>query len=383
MQTPNCSCTTDSMKIDIAFCDFDCTCSEETRRPPVMNRLTRQLPPFHSLRSSRSTTASAATVVTNKLSVRRKHNLPLIYHRFIRFPHKIHPVALYGTRTGNSDSAKVDHAGEEFVKVDNSDPRGSTMSGSIGSVADELRGDREAVSSGRTGGRERGEIPEELSRTVMLTCESTAESGSCNVYLVGTAHVSQDSCREVEAVIRYLKPEVVFVELCSDRKNLLTPQDLKVASKLEVFPGSEFRVASEEAKACGAEVILGDRPVQIKEMEDVDMLTLVIQEMSKAYPTLMETLVHERDQFRIYIRLWYMASMLHKTASEHSLVVAVVGRGHLEGIKKHWQQPVSMEELLKIPESKPVVSVLKIMTSIGAVAAGVAIVSGIYLLRKK
>lgn len=30
-------------------------------------------------------------------------------------------------------------------------------------------------------------------------------------------------------------------------------------------------------------------------MEDVDMLTLVIQEMSKAFPTLMETLLHERD----------------------------------------------------------------------------------------
>ena len=32
-------------------------------------------------------------------------------------------------------------------------------------------------------------------------------------------------------------------------------------------------------------------------MDDVDMLTLVIQEMSKEFPTLMETLVHERDQW--------------------------------------------------------------------------------------
>lgn len=35
---------------------------------------------------------------------------------------------------------------------------------------------------------------------------------------------------------------------------------------------------------------------QLKELDDVDMLTLVIQEMSKEYPTLMETLVHERDR---------------------------------------------------------------------------------------
>ena len=32
-------------------------------------------------------------------------------------------------------------------------------------------------------------------------------------------------------------------------------------------------------------------------MDDVDVLTLVIQEMSKEFPTLMETLVHERDRW--------------------------------------------------------------------------------------
>ena len=35
---------------------------------------------------------------------------------------------------------------------------------------------------------------------------------------------------------------------------------------------------------------------QLNELNDVDMLTLVIQEMSKEFPTLLETLVHERDQ---------------------------------------------------------------------------------------
>ncbi|OWM67129.1 hypothetical protein CDL15_Pgr000581 [Punica granatum] len=37
----------------------------------------------------------------------------------------------------------------------------------------------------------------------------------------------------------------------------------KVASKLEVFPGNEFRVAFEEAMKYGGRVILGDRPVQV------------------------------------------------------------------------------------------------------------------------
>lgn len=113
----------------------------------------------------------------------------------------------------------------------------------------------------------------------------------------------------------------------------------------------------------------------LKEMDDSDMLTLVIQEMSKEFPTLMETLVHERDQ--------YMSSTLLKVASENSSVVAVVGKGHLQGIKKHWKQPVVMKDLMTVPSPKPAVSATRIVTSIGVAVAGVAIISGIYLSCKK
>ncbi|KAJ4977134.1 hypothetical protein NE237_002240 [Protea cynaroides] len=277
-------------------------------------------------------------------------------------------------------------------------------------------------------------LPEEYAKGVLtLECESSAEGGSCDVYLVGTAHVSQESCREVQAIIKYLKPQVVFLELCSSRIAILSPQNLqvptmkemvdmwrkknanvfgilyswflaKLANKLEVLPGSEFRVAFEEAMQYGGKVILGDRPVHItiqrtwgkmslwhrakflycllfqaiflpspeelnkmlKEMDDVDMLTLVIQEMSKAFPTLMETLVQERDL--------YMSSTLLKVASEHASVVAVVGKGHLQGIKKHWKQPVDVNELLEIPARK-IASTMKILKSLGVVVAGTAIIS--------
>ncbi|KAF6159453.1 hypothetical protein GIB67_032224, partial [Kingdonia uniflora] len=395
-------------------------------------------------------------------------------------------------------------------------------------------------------------VPEELSKSVvMLECESSAEGGSCVVYLVGTAHVSTESCREVKAVISYLKPQVVFLELCSSRVGILTPQNVQgskyrdcysltiycngasptqhplflitdciissggidwvsgfivsllgegvslsrviigiflgaavkvggaddvshealglnvaeykervvemlsliegnekieltqalrvengtrevistravvdsseddigdssdeVATKLEVFPGSEFRVAYEEAMKYGGKVILGDRPVQItlrrtwgklslwhkvkflksmlfeglflpspeeinkmmKEMSDVDMLTFVIQEMGKAFPTLIETLLYERDM--------YMSSTLLRVASEHNSVVAVVGKGHLQGIKKHWKQPVEMKNLLEMPARKPRVTAVKLFTSFGVVVAGAAIISGIYFASK-
>ncbi|PHT51546.1 hypothetical protein CQW23_06008 [Capsicum baccatum] len=309
--------------------------------------------------------------------------------------------------------------------------------GSEASVVEE-RGFEEVILAIIVGeGYSRKVLLEDLSRSpMMLNCVSSTDGGICDVY-VGMAHV-------------------VFLELCSGRVGVLTPQNLKevistlflffrplslegeglngdgppiwfyfsylekhevtdnggqihgtndgrnggdveeksksiwdtlqlVASKLEVFPGAEFRVAYEEAMKYGGKVILGDRPVQVtlrrtwakmplwhktklvysllfqavflpkpddlvkmlKEMDDVDMLTLVIQEMSKKFPTLMDTLVHERDQF--------MSSMLLKIAREHNSVVAVVGKGHLPGIKKNWQQPIeddlcpTLAVLLKSP----------------------------------
>ena len=37
-------------------------------------------------------------------------------------------------------------------------------------------------------------LPEEISRNVtLLTCESTAANGLCNVFIFGTAHISQVS----------------------------------------------------------------------------------------------------------------------------------------------------------------------------------------------
>ncbi|XP_073155709.1 uncharacterized protein [Henckelia pumila] len=285
-------------------------------------------------------------------------------------------------------------------------------------------------------------LPEELSRSVVtLTCESAAEGGVCDVYLVGTAHVSKESCQEVQAIINFLKPQVIFLELCSSRIAVLMPQNLKVptmgdmldmwkknhnlfgilyswflakvASKLEVFPGAEFRVAYEEAKKYGGKVILGDRSVQVtlrrtwakmplwhktkllysllfqavflpspedlnkalKEMDDIDMLTLVIQEMSKQFPTLMETLVHERDKF--------MSASLLSVASEHNSVVAVVGKGHLPGISKNWKQPVEVKQLLNMPSQNHGVHLLKMATAVGVAVAGVAIISGLYLSSKK
>ncbi|KAI4334089.1 hypothetical protein L6164_018822 [Bauhinia variegata] len=344
-----------------------------------------------------------------------------------------HLRPLMDSQQPESDTTAVE--GEDFIHIENPN---------IESLSESMIGtDDPASTSLNTEESEHQKVlAEDLSGNVVtLTCESSAEGGVCDVYVVGTAHVSEESCREVQAIINFLKPQVVFLELCSSRVTVLTPQNLKVptvgemigmlkknhnifavlyswflakvASKLDVFPGSEFRVAYEEALKYGGRVILGDRPVQItvmrtwrkmslwhktklvysllsqavflpssddlynmlKEMDDSDMLTLVIQEMSKQFPTLMETLVHERDQ--------YMSATLLKVASENNSVVAVVGKGHLQGIKNHWKQPVAVRDLMTIPSPKPAISAVRILTSVVVAVAGIAIISGIYISSKK
>ncbi|WMV39049.1 hypothetical protein MTR67_032434 [Solanum verrucosum] len=316
---------------------------------------------------------------------------------------------------------------EEFVRV-HGGGASSNSEGSNESVVEEREPD-EVNEENQSQSYERKVLPEEISRNVItLTCESSAEGGICDVYVVGTAHVSAESCQEVQAVINFLKPQVVFLEICSGRVAVLIPHNskvptmgdmmnmwkknqnpfeilyswliAKVANQLEVVPGGEFRVAYEEAMKYGGKVILGDRPVQItlrrtwatmplwhktkflssllfqalflpktedlnkmlKEMDDVDMLTLVIQEMSKRFPTLWTTLVHERDLF--------MSSTLLRVAGEHNSVAAVVGKGHLPGIKKNWKQPIEVNELLTIPSQKPAISVTRILSTLGVAVTG-------------
>lgn len=97
---------------------------------------------------------------------------------------------------------------EDYVHVDDAGAAADSSFFGVASITDsEWRGEENendellSRSTGEGGGGggvdgggddERKELPEELSRSVLkLTCESTAaEGGICDVYLVGTAHVS-------------------------------------------------------------------------------------------------------------------------------------------------------------------------------------------------
>ena len=89
------------------------------------------------------------------------------------------------------------NSGEDFVHVENS--LADSLSESIVNVkreeAEEAENDDDVSTSAAAAVTEeeqgRKVLPEELSKSVVvLTCESTAASGVCDVHVVGTAHVS-------------------------------------------------------------------------------------------------------------------------------------------------------------------------------------------------
>lgn len=94
-------------------------------------------------------------------------------------------------------SPGLNTASEDFVHVDNPDldpipnPNIETSPEDFVSV-DDRQHDVASLNAEAEGSDRNRVLPEELSRSVvMLSCESSAEGGTCDVYLVGTAHVSQ------------------------------------------------------------------------------------------------------------------------------------------------------------------------------------------------
>lgn len=133
------------------------------------------------------------------------------------------------------------------------------------------------------------------SSVVKLDCPNGSK-----VYLVGTAHFSRESIQDVRRTITLIRPEVVLLELCNDRKAMLQRSDedilreartmtlakmrsfirrdgmlagiaqsfylkfsAELTQQLGVAPGGEFRAGYEEALNIRANVHLGDRLVGI------------------------------------------------------------------------------------------------------------------------
>lgn len=222
--------------------------------------------------------------------------------------------------------------------------------------------------------------------------------------LVGTAHVSRESADLVEAVIAAERPDAVCVELCKSRYEAIKQRDKwqemnivkvirekrtsvllfqlllasfqkKIAEKFGITPGEEMIRAVAKAKEVGAEVVLADREIrvtllrawrkmgfwtkirvlpemivslfytediteeEIEKLKQQDVLEVALQTFGEKLPSLKTTLIDERDE--------YLSHTISHAAGKK--IVAIVGAGHIPGIKTHIGHIVDMEALNQIP----------------------------------
>lgn len=207
--------------------------------------------------------------------------------------------------------------------------------------------------------------------------------------IVGTAHISQESTDLVRQVIEREQPDVVCVELDEQRYQTLANQrkweslDLRqvirqkqimtliinlmlssyqkrLGQKLGVAPGTELLEATKVAQEMGIPIELVDRDVritlrrawngmsfwekskllsaglagmmegqeiseeQLAQLRQTDVLTELMQELGRFMPKLKTVLIDERDT--------YITQKI--LAVEGQKVVAVVGAGHMQGIRQ-------------------------------------------------
>jgi pheromone shutdown-related protein TraB len=235
------------------------------------------------------------------------------------------------------------------------------------------------------------------------------------IFLVGTAHVSKESVDLVQQVIANEKPDCVCVELdhkrykaLSGRKRwesldlkeiikkkqlstllvnlILASYQKKLGIQLGVMPGAELLQATREAEKYSIPVSLCDRDVRVtlrrawhetsffkkwyllatllvslfdntelteeklEELKKKDVLSELMSELGEAMPVLKRVLIDERDI--------YLAEKIKMSTGNK--MVAVVGAGHVEGIKKRIVEDNSnvLLEISKFPPVSPWVKIL-------------------------
>jgi len=248
-------------------------------------------------------------------------------------------------------------------------------------------------------------------------------AGEKEVLLLGTAHVSRQSTQLVTEVIHVERPDTVCVELCPSRYQsirykdkwremnivrvikekktflllshlLLASFQKKIAEKLDVSPGEEMIKAVEAAEAVGAGIHLADRDVRItlsrawrtmslwgrikllfqillsigdavdidaqdvEKMKQEDVLESVLADIGKSFPVIRDILIDERDR--------YLAHKIRTAPGKK--IVAVVGAGHVPGIKAYWEEPVDVPSLEQIPPASGFFRLMKWVAPLAIVA---------------
>lgn len=246
------------------------------------------------------------------------------------------------------------------------------------------------------------------------------------IILIGTAHVSQESADLVATVINEEKPDTVSIELCPSRFQSIKQKDKwqemdiikvikekkaflllsnlllasfqkKIAEKMDIKPGQEMLTAIDEGEKAGAEIHLADREIHvtlsriwrimglwdkmklvfqlllsmgdmdieeedIEKMKEQDVLQTILADVEKSHPILKEILITERDK--------YLAQKIKTAPGEK--IVAVVGAGHVPGIKKFWDEEIDLAPLEELPPKSKLSGMFKWILPLMIIALFVA-----------
>ncbi|MEA1961636.1 MAG: TraB/GumN family protein [Bacillota bacterium] len=235
------------------------------------------------------------------------------------------------------------------------------------------------------------------------------------IILIGTAHVSKRSADEVKEVIEEQKPDTVCIELCESRyqnisdanrwKNtdiskiiksgksmlllvnlILSSYQKRLAEQFGIKPGQEMLQGIASAKDIGATLWLADRDIQatmqriwrnvsfwgkiklifqlvismfigddediseekLEQMKTSDALTSALDEMAQSFPLIKSILIDERDQ--------YLAQRIKEAPGNK--VVAVLGAGHIPGIKKELYNEHDLNALSQVPPPSKITKIV-------------------------
>ena len=234
------------------------------------------------------------------------------------------------------------------------------------------------------------------------------------IFLIGTAHVSNKSVEEVRRVIREEKPDTVCVELDEGRYKML--MDKSAWQNLDVFqvirqkrvlfllsslalsafqrrmgekhgakPGAELLAGVETAKEVNAEVVLADRDVQATlkrtwaNLSFLDKLKMsswlvaapfavgeideqVIEDLKDkdSLGEMMDQVAEEMPRVKVPMideRDLYLISKIQNAPGKK--IVGVVGAAHVPGMVKRLGETADLEELSRLPSPSKVTAALK------------------------
>lgn len=206
--------------------------------------------------------------------------------------------------------------------------------------------------------------------------------------LIGTSHIAKESEQRIQKYILSEKPDIVAVELDPSRLHSIfqPPRKIRITEipkigfmgwafavigswlqrkfgeSVDMVPGADMRIAIITAKHIGAKIALVDRPIQLTlrrlstemtlwtklkfffylfsgvfrseklefDLEKVPEEKVIHQltaELRHKFPALYKVLVTERDEF-----IAHQLKLL-KMQNPDSNIMAVLGAGHLSGVK--------------------------------------------------